>query len=62
MSKDNEIALSTGELKRLYCEACLVEYDVRLEPVYAGAPQILGAPPRVVKCCLFCGSKDLTER
>lgn len=62
MSRDNEIALSTGESKLLYCEDCLVEYRVQLEPHYEGAPEVLGAPPRVVKCCLFCGSKDVGER
>lgn len=62
MSRDHQISFSTGELKRLYCEACLVEYDVRLEPVYADAPQVLGAPPRTVKACLFCGSKEVGER
>lgn len=62
MSRDHEITLSTGELKRLYCEACCVEYDVKLEPVYVDAPQVLGSPPRVVKGCLFCGSKELVER
>jgi hypothetical protein len=54
--------LKAGETVRLYCEGCMTEYEVTLEPKARGKPkEAKGIDPKRPVCCPFCGEDFVEE-